>query len=318
MKYTKNNPKFIVSPNEIDNLEMRDWFKFTCIKCGATQIKQVNTKSKIPTHKKMLCTYCLTHIDHYTKSNPKRITTFEELKQLHKYDSFIFKCKKCNELYLVSSFRKERINNYKDFLCLSCFRSEFRKQHPEIVKKSMETIRKNHGGLHNSQTPEGRNLMRLRNLKHPEWCQNNKFKYKYLDGSKFDSAWELALWIYAKDHNEEIIREPVAYKYTYDGKTRLYFPDFLYNNKIIEIKGNQYYLNRDTNNRMIFPYTRLHKNSPELTPEEKQYMDDLYETKHQCGLINGVEFWNKKECEPFVKYVEDKYGIEYLPSFKIK
>ena len=80
-----------------------------------------------------------------------------------------------------------------------------------------------------------------------------------------------------------------------------------------------YYLKSDgillgiKDDKMICPYRY-----PEWSDEDKKYMDDLYETKHQCGLANGVEFWSKKECEPFVKYVEDKYGIEYLPSFKIK
>lgn len=32
-------------------------------------------------------------------------------------------------------------------------------------------------------------------------------KYNY-EGQMFDSSWELALWIYAKDHNEEIERDP--------------------------------------------------------------------------------------------------------------
>ena len=30
-------------------------------------------------------------------------------------------------------------------------------------------------------------------------------------GIRFDSKWELAIWIYAKDHNEYILREPVKY-----------------------------------------------------------------------------------------------------------
>ena len=144
-----------------------------------------------------------------------------------------------------------------------------------------------------------------------------KYRYKY-NGTNFDSAWELALWIYAKDHNEEIIREPVSFDYIYDGKIRKYYPDFKYEGKLIEIKGNHYFLDRDPSKRMIYPYSRMHSNSPIFTKEEKQYMDDLYEAKHQCGLKNGVEFWGKKEMEPYMKYIDSKYGSSYLAQFKLK
>ncbi len=140
------------------------------------------------------------------------------------------------------------------------------------------------------------------------------WRYEYA-GSKFDSAWELALWIYAIDHNEEIIREPISFKYIYDGIEHVYIPDFKYKGNYIEIKGSQFF---DENGKMICPYSRLHSDGPFFTKSEKKYMDDLYEAKHQCGINNNVLFWGKEEIKPYMDYVENKYGIDYLCKFKIK
>lgn len=63
----------------------------------------------------------------------------------------------------------------------------------------------------------------------------NISNYKY-DEVLFDSSWELALWIYAKDHGEEIEREPCYFEYEFEGKKHKYFPDFRYKGKLIEIK----------------------------------------------------------------------------------
>ena len=314
--FTINNPKFVKSFKEILKLKTRDYFKFKCIKCGKYQIKQVNSPSKYNIHKKMLCTYCLTHVDHSTINNPIFVKNEQDFLKLHKYDAFIFNCKRCKESHIVTSFRRERMRYYKLFLCRSCFAIQLRKERPEIVLKAMETNKKHHNGLHNSQTAENRLNMRIRNLNHPEW-RISKNRYKYCD-TYFDSAWELALWIYAKDHNEEIIREPIRLEFIYGGKPRKYYPDFKYKGKLIEIKGNHYFLNNDPSKRMIFPYNKIHSNAPLLTPKEKQYMDDLYEAKHQCGLKHGVEFWSKKEMEPYMKYIDSKYGSSYLVQFKLK
>ena len=306
--FTINNPKFVKSFEDILKLKTRDYFKFKCIKCGKYQIKQVNSPSKYNTHKKMLCTYCLTHIDHSTLNNPIFIKNEQDFSKLHKYDAFIFNCKRCKESHIVTSFRRERMRYYKLFLCRSCFAIQLRKERPEIILKAIETNKKHHNGLHNSQTTENRLNMRIRNLNHPEW-RTSKNRYIY-DNAKFDSAWELALWIYAKDHNEEIIREPVSFDYIYDGKIRKYYPDFKYKGKLIEIKGSHFFKKDGT---MYLPYR-----NPNWSDEEYNNICNLYEAKHQCGLKNGVEFWSKKEMIPYMEYIDSKYGSSYLAQFKIK
>ena len=78
-----------------------------------------------------------------------------------------------------------------------------------------------------------------------EFHKEANLKY-YFQGERFDSSWELALWIYAKDHGEEIQRCPCVFSYVYKNKHHKYFPDFLYKGELVEIKGNQL-LDKDGN-----------------------------------------------------------------------
>lgn len=58
------------------------------------------------------------------------------------------------------------------------------------------------------------------------------------DNTSFDSSWELYLWIYCKDHNIKIIREPIRLEFEFNGKKYGYHPDFLIDGQLVELKGN--------------------------------------------------------------------------------
>lgn len=118
-----------------------------------------------------------------------------------------------------------------------------------------------------------------------EYHQKAKKKHYVYDNESFDSFPELALWIYAKDHNEEIERCLEKFTYEYEGREHYYIPDFKYNNKLIEVKGDHFF----KDNRMINPFD--------------YNQNELYEAKHQCGLKNNVEFW---------KYDDYKFAIDYF------
>ena len=61
-------------------------------------------------------------------------------------------------------------------------------------------------------------------------------KGKY-DNILFDSSWELAFYLYYKEHNLFIERCKEKRKYIYENKEYNYIPDFITNEGIIEIKG---------------------------------------------------------------------------------
>jgi hypothetical protein len=125
-------------------------------------------------------------------------------------------------------------------------------------------------------------------------------RYKYEEVS-FDSSWELALWIYARDHNEEIEREPCFFEYEFEGKTHRYFPDFRYKGKLIEIKGDQF-VKEDGTWQNPFDHSQ----------------DEKYELKHQCALKNWVEIFQEKDILPFLNYCENHYGENFLKSLFAK
>ena len=155
----------------------------------------------------------------------------------------------------------------------------------EISKKKMIESRFKNGNISNSK----------------------RIKYK---GINFDSKWELAFYIWLEDNEMNFKREPEIIEYTYNNKIYSYVPDFKVNEKYVEIKGLQFFENKNPNNRMINPYGRRKR-----TNEENIFYDGLMEAKHQCMLQNNVIILT--DCSKYIKYVEDTYGKTYLNKFII-
>lgn len=119
--------------------------------------------------------------------------------------------------------------------------------------------------------------------------------YTY-DNISFDSSWELAVWIYHKDKNIPIERQPIQLQYEMNGTMHTYLPDFKINEQLIEIKGDHLF---DENGNPIFD----HKHS--------------WKEKYQCMLNNNVIIWKFKEIQPFLLYVFQTYGKDYLKQFRV-
>jgi len=79
-------------------------------------------------------------------------------------------------------------------------------------------------------------------------------------------------------------------------------PDFRVGDELIEIKGLQFFEDRDPTKRMVNPYDHS--------------QDDIYEAKHQCMLANGVKFLVGDDCKKYVDFVEEKYGKDFLKACK--
>lgn len=70
-------------------------------------------------------------------------------------------------------------------------------------------------------------------------------KHGWYDNIYFDSTWELAYYIFCKEHDINITRCNEKFEYiNVDGNKRMYHPDFRVNGKLTEIKG-YYTLNVD-------------------------------------------------------------------------
>ena len=164
-------------------------------------------------------------------------------------------------------------------------RSEYYKENilPKMVQNVRETCLQKYGVPSYFQTDKS--------------IKQRKALYQY-QGLKFDSSWELALYIYAVDHNEPIIREPVRLEYYIDGKIHYYFPDFLYKNQLIEIKGG--HLMENGKLKSVFKKWS-YKDAP----------------KQQCMEDNNVQIMSYDDIKFALQYVKQTYGSNHLRQFKI-
>jgi len=178
---------------------------------------------------------------------------------------------------------------------------------PDVIKKRNKTMLDRYGTIYPLQNKNLLDKSRknaIKTMYDKYGTLHVGYKYNYY-GIYFDSSWELAVWIYCIDNNISIIRNPCTFNYTDSkGNIRSYIPDFMINGQLVEVKGDHYFKPDGT---MVFPYNKLHHNSKEFTLEEKEFMDDLYERKHQCGLSNNVLFLTNKDILPYINYCNNKY-----------
>lgn len=181
----------------------------------------------------------------------------------------------------------------------------------QSVEKRKETLNERYGGEVFS-SPEIREKIKQTNLEKygVKWSTQRKdfnsfvknrrphsWKYMY-KGCMYDSSWEVALMIYAEDHSQQIERCADCFKYKFEGKTYSYFPDFMYEGQLVEIKGDQFF----ENGRMVNPF-----NSSQ---------NEKYEAKHRCALEHNVKFMTYEDMKLILSYIEQKYGKSYLQSFR--
>lgn len=108
--------------------------------------------------------------------------------------------------------------------------------------------------------------------------RSKRYTYK---NEKFDSSWEVAFWIYCEDNNIKVEREKTILKYNKNGIEHNYIVDFTIGNDLYEIKSD--FL---------------------LGSLEKEKLD--------CMLKNKVHIIGKKEIQKYIKYVNNKYGKNYI------
>lgn len=111
---------------------------------------------------------------------------------------------------------------------------------------------------------------------------NKSHKKGFFDNIYFDSSWELAFYVYYKEHDLKIKRCDFYRNYVYNSKTYKYYPDFITDEGIIEIKG---------------------------------FLTD----KTKCKLEQNpdIKVLYKKDMDKYLSYVIDKYGDMFWEKFYI-
>lgn len=197
---------------------------------------------------------------------------------------------KYGALFTQSSYYKEHI--VQDMVekvkntCYSKYGVKWISNIDNVQDKTKETFIKKYGVPYYTQTEE--------------YHRKSRRFYQY-ENEMFDSSWELALWIYANDHNEKIVRCPCGLEYYSNNKRHKYFPDFLYKNNLVEVKGDCY-----LNNQQI------------LVEFNSDTISDLTKAKTECMNKNNVQIYSFEQMKPILEYIYKKYGRSYLKSFQIR
>ena len=157
---------------------------------------------------------------------------------------------------------------------------------PEERKVAFEKIK-----ISNKEKYGVENVMQV-----PEIRAKIHKKYFY-DNVYFDSSWELIYYIWLKDNNINFKYQKDKIPYYYKNKLKYYEVDFTVNGKYVELKGPQFF---DENGKMINIYDRT--------------LDAAANYKYYCMLMNHVDIITN--IEPYKNYINNKYGKNYINSFK--
>ena len=190
----------------------------------------------------------------------------------------------------LEKYGDENYNNREQAkqTCLEKYGVENPNQCEAIKQKSKQTCIEKYGVDH----PMKNSKIRIK-------CSNTKYIY---DSIKFDSAPELAFYIWLKDNNIEFEYQPnVNLTYIYKNKKHNVLPDFKVENKLYEIKGDHFIKDDGT---WQCPYNHL--------------ADDVYEAKHQCLIKNNVIILTSKDYIKYINYIIQKYGKMFLQQCKQK
>ena len=176
----------------------------------------------------------------------------------------------------------------------------------EVQKKIKSTLIKKYGVENAFQSEEIKGKIKQTNLKKygvesyaqtKEYHQKCHKKYLY-NNEKFDSSWELAFYIYHIDNGIPIKRNPRRLAYIFNNKKHYYFPDFEVNGNLIEIKGGQFFT------KNIY--------------DGGCFKKEIDNAKIACIKNNNVIIISNKEIKPYLNYITNIYGKNYLSQFKIK
>ena len=257
--------------------------KHTCLKKYG-QEHFTNRKKCRETFKEKYGTECIFTLDKVKEKIAKT--------KLEKYGDAYFTNREkyintCKEKYNANSiFAVPGIQEKIKETCLKKYGVEYSWQAEQTKEKIKETCLKKYGVEYPMQNHD----IRI----------STQHKYEYND-KKFDSAWELAYYIWLKDHKIDFEYQPDAlFTYNYLGNIHYYHPDFKVNNEYIELKGLHFFEDKNPNNKMINPYDRT--------------QDDLYEAKRQCMINHNVKIIT--DCSEYLDYVNNKYTADFLPLFK--
>lgn len=247
----------------------------------------------------------------WDKRNNKSKNTKKEKYGNENYNNRNKSLKTMIELYGQHSSKDEKVKEKKLKTCKEKYGGGSPICDENIRKKAENTKLKKYGNKNNIEKAKSTwiekygvdNPMKYSEIvqkalksKHFETLKKRGLVY---NGVYFDSSWELAYYIWLTDNNKKFIYQPqTPIEYIDENNVkRLYYPDFLVDGKFIEIKGNQFF------NEKNEPYNL--------------YKKEYWWNKYNILVENGIYIMREKEAFIYVKYVNEKYGKDFIKSHKI-
>ena len=141
---------------------------------------------------------------------------------------------------------------------------------------------------------------------------SGRSKSGYYKGFFCGSTYELVYYIYCLDNNISIERNTKSFPYVWEGKTKLYFPDFKTDEGLVEIKG--YHTDQvDAKLKSVDePIKILYLK--DLEPMMK-YVDETYKTHHKGKGNNYHTLYD--DYKPKYTYKCDYCGKEFTSDRKL-
>jgi len=136
-------------------------------------------------------------------------------------------------------------------------------------------------------------------MHNPEIIKKNHKKGYVYNNLFFDSSWELAYYIYLIDFNINFEYHPKNYIEYLDNnnKKHVYQPDFIVNNEFQEIKGDQFFNDKNE------PWDPYHKN--------------FWWEKYNCLVNNNIKILKHSDIKQYINYVKKQYGNKFFKLHRI-
>lgn len=252
---------------------------------------------------------------------------------------------KCNECGIIKSKRiySENRKIKVDFTCRECkykntSKERYGTDNPAKSEKIKEITKKNNLEKYGVDNPaklesikEKAKEVNLKKYGTVAPCQNYEvlkkcFKNIFYDNVYFDSSWEVAYWIWCKNHNKDIKRNTQMYDLSNGTKC---LPDFIVDGKIVEIKGDRLKNQKSykykfefykKNNVTVLSYDDLLPIFKEVYQEMKDKNLPLpkIDSKRDIFFINDIseiEQYKNKNCK--IQYVCTNCGTMNITGYKI-
>lgn len=216
----------------------------------------------------------------------------------------------------LENAEKERIKKQKK-TCLKKYGVESTNSLKEVKQKQQSSKKKKYKNGNYNLEKLRKNSLKKRGFESPnsdplvKEKQRNSKKIKYgnpygptstrvfYEGLNFDSLWEVYFYIYHKEKGSKIQREPFFLNYFVKGVSHRYYPDFKINGQLFEIKGTQFFNEKDQ-------FVEFGKKEP----------DEKSKAKWDCMLKNNVKILKEKDILFYKKFAEDLKGKDFFKNLR--